>query len=226
MLRIDSPKDKIKTYIIVMFAFFTLFLYYGHFLNSFFPGLGNYPHASFLLLPDDRYMDFFNTNHDAFIDNDPYVSGHISYPPAALIPAYIFSTGDTRGSQGDAFAYRHSHAGEKSFVLMQAIFLAIIWLSTYSLLRSVCSGKKKPLLFSAALLLLCSPLWYLLNRGNYLLVALAFAVLGLAHYEKRPVLSAIPFAVSASLKIYPVFSCSYSSVTGNGGLWLLQSSRE
>jgi hypothetical protein len=167
--------------------------YLGHYCQ-----LG-YPHNTFLLATEDRFMDFFNVN--CFSDGlNPYYTPKLSsYPPFAILVARAFAVGFEYWRLGSVAA-RGSVAGVLSFSLLASGFLVFYFRVIH---RTVGRGPW-PTGWKLALILGCNyPLLFLLDRGNYLMLAFVF-LFGFVHfYRSRPGLANVCLAVAIALKIHP-----------------------
>lgn len=166
---------------------------------------GVYPDGSFLFLPGDRFMDFYNVNQ-MVSERLPYVGYYSTYPPLILAIAYIFSL------LGDYTVYTVKEiaampVGKLSYMLCFGIGTLILVVCIYKLIRKY-AGKRCPVWLAVIASLLCTftaPYIFMLDRGNYLIFALIFYTLFIYYYEDHEELSAVFLGLSAAVKIYPVY---------------------
>jgi hypothetical protein len=157
-----------------------------------------YPHDSFLYAPQDRFMDFFNVNAVS-ADRDPYPKG-TPYPPVALLVAHAFSRGFDYPAHGP-FAARESAAGAASLVTLTVAFAAVLFAVVYPAVRT---GHRRRDVAATLILGASYPVLFLVDRGNYAMLAFAF-LYGFAHFARsnRP-LANLCLALAISMKLYPV----------------------
>lgn len=167
-------------------------------------GMG-YPYGSFLFFPGDRFMDFFNVNQMVSW-NDPYKGFNSSYPPLVLWIAKLFSfVSDYRSY--DPHTIAASHSGQASYLVFVASFTTLIAVFIYSSLKKCQNSFKTKvgMIITILLLIFTAPYIYMLDRGNYLLVALAFFLGFVCFYEDHEWLAVLFLALAACVKIYPLF---------------------
>jgi hypothetical protein len=157
----------------------------------------DFPYGTFLFSSVDRFMDFFNVNYLSY-DLDPYPSG-TPYPPVALLVAHVFSWGYdyTNGS----LAARDSDAGTLSFLVLSLLFASVLVLSMY---RAVRTGHRRRDLVSALVLVTCYPVLFLVDRGNYIMLAIVFVCGFVLFFRNHRLLSILCLSLAISMKIYPV----------------------
>ncbi|MDE6597501.1 MAG: DUF2029 domain-containing protein [Clostridia bacterium] len=151
----------------------------------------------------DWFMDFFNVN--GFVKNmDPYIAEKSSYPPLVLLIAKLFSL--CADYSVSSRAARVSVGG----IISLLFFLVIFFVVSLILLRKIC--KKHGVSIWATLAVFAgffvsAPIFFSVNRSNYLLFALMFSAIFLVYYkdERRWVreLSYVALAVAAGIKLYP-----------------------
>jgi len=187
---------------IILLGYLAFFIFYLIVRKG--KGMG-YPYGSFLFFPGDRYMDFFNVNQMMTYDN-PYFGYNSSYPPLILWIAKLFSfVSDYQNYDPHTIAV--SHSGMASYVLFVVSFSLMIAIMMYYTFKkhSDCFRTKLGMLLVISVLILTAPYIYMLDRGNYLLVALAFFMGFVCFYEENEILAAVFLALAASVKIYPLF---------------------
>ena len=187
---------------IILLGYLAFFIFYLIVRKG--KGMG-YPYGSFLFFPADRFMDFFNVNQMMCTDN-PYFAFNSSYPPLILWIAKLFSIlSDYQGYDPHTIAV--SHSGMASYLVFVVSFTLMIAIMLYHILKkgADCFRTKLGMLLVIPVLILTAPYIYMLDRGNYLLVALAFFMGFVCFYEENEILAAVFLALAASVKIYPLF---------------------
>lgn len=151
---------------------------------------------------NDTFMDFFNS---ITYERHPY-ENDVIYPPLvnliyyivhALVPQSIFSEG--------ALAIRDSQIGR----IIIGLYISITTvLFCYSVLKTK-KGKLEEKIFFLFTLILSMPFLYQLERANIIILSLIFLMLFIEGYQSDNMLhkhmALFSLAVSASIKIYPVF---------------------
>jgi hypothetical protein len=157
-----------------------------------------FPYTTFLVGASDCCMDFFNVNCYSY-NLDPY-STRVPYPPFAILLARAFSCGFDYAAHGP-IAAQASLAGRLSCLALLGAFGGFFCTVVY---RGIRTGNRARDLQLALVLCLSYPVLFLLDRGNYLMVAFA-GVFGFIHwYEHKPWLANFCLAVAISVKIYPL----------------------
>ena len=157
--------------------------------------------AFFTLLhpnPEDTFMDFFNSVHEAANSADPYTQRGVIYPPLTYLfyrmCAMVLPGGQT------ALQWRNSQQG-------LLLILAITVLTMVALYRTLRSEDKRFNRTVLWVLLGTVPFWYALERGNLILQSLVFVAYFIRHYRSeskvKRELALISLAISAAIKIYP-----------------------
>lgn len=155
---------------------------------------------------NDTFMDFFNVNYFVAEGRNPYGGESVSsYPPLILIIAKIFACmGDY--SVGSV-STRSQVGGIVSLVLYFLVCFGICAFSFYLIAKRL-GFKKYQIFLSGCVLFFSAPLLFLIERGNYLLLALAFVLLFFALYESKSrvvrELSYLSLAVAFGIKLYPI----------------------
>ncbi len=200
---------------------FCLYSYFGHK----YWGL-SYPRDSFLFMWGDRFMDFFNVNKMAS-GLDPYITGGSSYPPLAMIIAYIVGL-FIPGTSGMTAAEVRNQGPFGKYVLVGMYALCILLISVFawrriwkqarkareeSGIRESLAKPKRILHIAARILLLgavslgiglTAPMIYAIDRGNYLIICTLFIALFCIFYGKNDYAASVFLALAACLKIFPV----------------------
>ena len=187
--------EKFGSYLCVLLLGYMLFSF---FINRF-PEIA-YPDGDFLCKSDDMFMDFFNTNCSALTLN-VYRNGNNQYPPFIILIAHILSRFAPYKivSQYDL---RWIPAGMISFI---AVFVVSITSLFTVLIRFLVKRKIPPrgILIFVISMLFSAPFLFLVDRGNYLIIALAFFVIFCLSFHTNPKISAVFIGLSAAIKIYP-----------------------
>lgn len=190
---------------------FLLFIVCGYLLYGAFSFVGQkflgyeYPDGSFLFWPLDRFMDFFNVNM-MVSEGRPYVDYYSSYPPFILGIAWIFSLMADYG-QYTAKEISKMPAGLISYAVFVLIFTVIIGILLYRFLskqRNLFS-KKWMVVPVIVCLIFTAPYVFMLDRGNYLLVAITCYLAFVYYYDKNETVAAVLLGLATAIKIYPIF---------------------
>lgn len=207
---------------IVIAGLFVYFLY--HYLGTRYYGL-QFPRNNFLFLRQDQFMDFFNVNSMAS-GLDPYIQDS-SYPPLAMIIAYIFSRIIPGTETVAALVQRDSsEIGRICLFSIYAVCFLVLFIAIWKriLIQFKIDEKSAPLtktvsvfyrivsvLSKVALLLVVAmsiivsaPMIFAFDRGNYLILCVLFLTLFCLYYEKNDYVAATFLAIAACLKIFPV----------------------
>ena len=202
-------KHQNKLWIYSLFVIFGLIIFFVYrYVGSRLWGL-TFPWNSFLFLPEDRFMDFFNINH-MVADFDPYADNS-SYPPLALVFAYLFTKLIPGSASKTAMEVRDDGmTGKVWLFILYAVCLILIMIAVCrrvfkSLPRESSLSSKIMLLGTISLSILCSaPVIYALDRGNYLILCVLFLTLFCLYYDKNDYVAVLCLAVAASLKLFPI----------------------
>jgi hypothetical protein len=157
-----------------------------------------FAYGTFLFSSIDRFMDFFNVNCLSY-DRDPYPSG-TPYPPVALLVASVFSWGYDYAANG-SLAARDSWPGTLNYLILTLVFASVLFLSLF---RSIRTGHMRRDLLSAFTLGTCYPVLFLVDRGNYIMLAIVFVCGFVMFFRNHRLLSILCLALAISMKIYPV----------------------
>ncbi len=149
-----------------------------------------YPHNTFLFTGADRFMDFFNTRHALKAGFAPYSNPDYLMPhfPFAMFLEYMFT-----------FLPR-----DLSFTLFMAGFTAYyLWGARYLLSGDLQGTDLKFRL--PAMLLLCYPLLFLLDRANFETFVYIFLSLFIyLYYQARSrTLASLSLAAAIAMKLFP-----------------------
>lgn len=154
----------------------------------------------------DSFMDFFYVNDFVVGGKNPYTDvGASSYPPLVLVIAKFFAwMGDY--SSG-SIAARSQVSGTISLILF---FLVCIGISAVSfcMIAKRLGFKRHQIALLGVVLFFSAPFLFLLERGNYLFLALAFVLLFFVLYDSKSrvvrELSYLSLAVAFGIKLYPI----------------------
>lgn len=200
-------QNKIWIYSLVVIFGLIAFLSYRY-IGSRLWGL-EYPWNSFLFLPNDRFMDFFNINQ-MVADFDPYTDNS-SYPPLALVAAYFFAWIIPGSASKTAMEVRDEGLTGKMWLLaMYSVCLIIIMIAVCRRIFTTIPKEVRlipKLIFLGTIslsIILSAPVIYAFDRGNYLIVCVLFLTLFCLYYDKNDYAAAVFLAVAASLKVFPV----------------------
>lgn len=190
----------ILLFIILGYILYGAFSFYGQKVLGYI-----YPDGSFLFWPADQYMDFFNVNA-MVAEGRPYVDFYSSYPPFILGIAWLFSLMADYGTYTTHELVTMT-AGKVSYVLFVGIFTLLIGVLLYCFL----SKEKKLfpnrflLVLTIPVLIFTAPYIFMLDRGNYLLIAIVCYLAFVYFYEKNETLAAVFLGLATAIKIYPIF---------------------
>ena len=172
---------------------------------------GNSLGAALFSDTSDTFMDHYNSVVYNGVD-DPYEI-LVVYPPLAsllyklcnmIIPSDDYQT---MVSDPSILAQERAIKVGQSFVfqfILYAVFSIIIFVSAVSMLKKGSSAEK---LFFILVTVLSSPFLYMADRGNNVLLPVAFSIFFLVFFDHKSKvmreLSLISLAVAIGLKIYP-----------------------
>lgn len=165
----------------------------------------SYPDGSFLFFPADRLMDFFHVNEMVF-EGRPYVDHFSSYPPFVLAIAWLFSRmADYETYTG--MEIREMAAGKISYGLFVGIFTILIGILLYKIFQEHKDLFPNPLVRIIIIigLIFTAPYIFMLDRGNYLIIAILCYLAFVYYYEKNETLAAVFLGLCVAIKIYPIF---------------------
>ena len=163
--------DKVRLVVTIIGIGMFLSLLYYFILNNYW-GV-EYPHNTFLFLSEDNFMDFYNVNY--FVDDfSPYSSNkNISYPPFALLIAYPFSLFFQYTKYGSPVA-RENFFAVSSYLILFFFFSWFLLKEIYQTIKS--DDKWKDSIYTF-ILFFTYPVFFLFDRGNYLMLTFVFLYL-------------------------------------------------
>lgn len=184
-----------------------------------------FPWNSFLFFEQDRFMDFYKVN-ELVSSFNPYSNGS-SYPPLALLCAYLFARIIPRTGTESAFALRDcSVIGRICLYSLYAVCLLLIFISVWKHMRPLLKkenaielpfpSKTGMKLFFSAIskmaiyvavalsITLSAPMIFAFDRGNYLILCVLFLVLFCLNFGRNDYAAALFLAFAACLKIFPL----------------------
>lgn len=153
----------------------------------------------------DIFMDFFNINYYVADGQNPYLENESSYPPLILLIARFFAlfADYSMGRQ----AARSSFTGTLSCIIFVVLTYSAITFCVYRLSKKVGFARKTSILL-CVIFLLSAPSLYLLERTNYMLVALLFSLLYFLLYDSDSKIlrecSILCLAAAFAIKFYPI----------------------
>lgn len=191
--------NKLSLVVVIIAAGMFLFLLYSFILTNYW-GLG-YPYNAFLCSPEDNFMDFYNVNY--FVnDFSPYSSNkHVSYPPFALLLAYPFSLFFQYTKYGSPAA-RDNFLAISSYVILFLSFSCFLLKIIYQSIKG--NGKWKDIIYTI-ILFLTYPVFFLFDRGNYVMLTFIFLYLFVFYYYVHPSWSLCFLSAAIAMKVYPIF---------------------
>lgn len=158
----------------------------------------------------DLFMDFFNSIRDASLGEGAYTVRHVIYPPMAnlifLLLSYLTPDAYNETEFIDRLTWDNHTSAIVLITVWVAVVAALVGLLAYRGMSGMKGSRKEKWMF-AAIAVLNVPLFYMLERGNILVLSLitllVFAVT--YHSDSKVVreLGLIALAFSASLKLYP-----------------------
>lgn len=149
-------------------------------------------------------MDYFNMLANLSHDDPWYANAN--YPAMCFLilrPFFRMLPASLRANEVDGFALREEMIAQLGYFLFILASLFVVW----ELLQHFIKGARREKILFAASLLFSGPMFFLLERGNLLLLSLA-ALLGYLALYNSPKKSMryvgyVCLAFSASIKIYP-----------------------
>jgi hypothetical protein len=156
-----------------------------------------FPHNTFLVGRDNLFMDFFNVNRDTY-DLNPYPT-KIPYPPFALLVARGFASGFDY-SINSPFGARRAAVGRLSYAVLAGGFCLVF----FAAVRRVRVGDRAGDLRLLLALGLSYPFLFVIDRGNYAMLAFAFLLGFIRFYERNRRLANLLLALAISTKVYPL----------------------
>ena len=151
----------------------------------------------------DYFMDFFNSAY--YSKDSPYTFWHVIYPP--LITIFYGIIGRYLGSMySGSVEYRDSPEGLIIYAIITTIVLLVIEVTTIYLLKNKSTLIK---IATAICILLSYPVLFAIDRGNSIIISIAFVLIFLCLYNSENKLlrcaSYISLGCAAGIKIYPAF---------------------
>ena len=168
--------------------------------------LVNNPHGPqrniFFIGMEDFFADFFNVLR-GIADRDPYFNElKGSYFPLAFLLLYPFSQLDNFSTMTRAEAW-NSKTGLMSAFLFTAFSFFLLFFSLNQLRKKY---DISPSVFVG--LVLSYTFFYIIERGNLIILSAAFIVLFICYYDSEckheRLLAVISLALASTLKVYPV----------------------
>ena len=219
-----KSQNRLWIYSVIIIAGLAIFCLYSYFGHKYW-GL-SYPRDSFLFMWGDRFMDFFNVNKMSS-GLDPYITGGSSYPPLAIVIAYLVGL-FIPGTPVLAAAEIRNQGPFGKYVLVGMYVVCILLISVFAWRRIWKQARKaeekapvrvslsKPrrvlrmvprILLLAAVTLgiaLTAPMIFAIDRGNYLIICTLFIALFCIFYGKNDYAASVFLALAACLKIFPI----------------------
>lgn len=190
--------NKVKLIATIIGGGMFLFLLYSFVVNNYFEL--NYPYNTFLCSEIDSFMDFYNVN-EFVCKFDPYAPGRdVSYPPFALILAYPFSLFFKYSRYGPLPA-RESLLAVSSYLIL---FISFSWFLLKSIYHTVKGDDRLNDFIYTAILFFTYPVFYMFDRGNYIMITFVFLYLFVYYYTVSPNKSLYFLSAAIAMKIYPI----------------------
>lgn len=150
----------------------------------------------------DYFMDFFNSMCDS-CDDGLYTVRYVIYPPFIEIFFRTITTFVPGGTEMSGAELRNNQTAEIIFVLVFAISLVILGIVVF---KSKKGSSVEKLIFTV-LIFFSLPVISIIDRGNIIVVAVAFAAIFVRYRNSKNAvlreLSYICLALSAAIKLYP-----------------------
>lgn len=150
----------------------------------------------------DYFMDFFNSMSDA-CDDGLYTVHYVIYPPFIEIFFRTVASIVPGGTEMSGAELRSSQAAEIIFVLVFSISIVILGIVVF---KSKKGSSVEKLIFTV-LMFFSLPVISIIDRGNIIVVAVAFAAVFVRYRNSKNAvlreLSYISLALSAAIKLYP-----------------------
>lgn len=160
--------------------------------------------AYFIFDHHDTGMDYFNMLAN-LSHVDPWCANS-NYPAMCFLILRLFFRMiplDVYADGVDGFALRENMIAQLGYILLTLFCLFVMW----ELLQHLAKGTKGEKILFAASLIFSGPMFFLLERGNLLLLSLASLLGYFALYDSpkrsRRYIGYVCLAFSASIKIYP-----------------------
>lgn len=155
---------------------------------------------------EDTWMDMYHSIQIAIAEN-PYDIGSI-YPPMSTLYyrllSHAFHTHDEGTWDGTSWSMRETQMGRMLVLGQTVLFCLLLAMAISTILHKWPRLKRYAIVLLA---LFSSPMLYLMERGNILLLALCLMGLFLAGYKSphKPVreLALVCLALAFSIKLYP-----------------------
>ncbi|EKE02629.1 MAG: hypothetical protein ACD_20C00350G0007 [uncultured bacterium] len=185
-----NRENKISVISLIIVIGFVLSIFY-HYILGVYLNLG-YPFNTFLFIPQDRFMDFFNAC-TASRDLNPYLQTDIlvNYFPFAFVIIYLFTIMPLN----------------ISFTLFVSFFILYFFYYNYINLKSAYSNINKIVLIRNTFIFsfMTYPFLITIDRGNFEILLFILMSLSVYFYLKKDFLKSILFlAVPAAMKLYPI----------------------
>jgi hypothetical protein len=178
---------------------------FGAYLNA------GYPLNTFLFIPTDRFMDFFNPLKGS-MDRDPYNPIKIrfvgGYLPLGYFIAYLFSLIRIPSSFSISIPILNSLFGANSrwalsFFIYNYLFICILGWYTYRNLYANQKPTAQNGIYWFILVFMTYPVLFALDRSNFDMMMLALTIIFICLYnQKKYLLAALFLSISISIKMY------------------------
>lgn len=146
-------------------------------------------------------MDYFNML--ANLDGDDPWFANANYPAICFLFWRVMLHFVPAAELGDGFYLRMNMVAQLGYILFILLCIVMIWETVRYMAKGTNSEK---ILFCCAILF-SGPMFFLLERGNILIAAIAFSLLFLALYDSDKLSSRIVayvcLAIAAAIKLYP-----------------------
>lgn len=157
--------------------------------------------AYFVTDHGDTAMDYFNMLSN-LNNSDPWYA-NANYPAICFLFWKIMHRFLPVADFQDGFYLRGNMIAQLGYILFVLVCIVIIW----EAIKWCAKGTQGEKILFACALLFSGPMFFLLERGNILLVVLAFSMIFLALYDSPKlftrIIAYLCLAIAAAIKIYP-----------------------
>ncbi|MBO5883718.1 MAG: DUF2029 domain-containing protein [Clostridia bacterium] len=159
---------------------------------------------------EDRFMDFFNSIRDASQGSAVYTEREVIYPPMANLIFLIMSrfTPVMYNNTGKFFGNHLKWGDHASATIIAFFFFTLCTLILFYTIFKLTKGTENQRFAFALVAVFSTPLLYMIERGNIIILCLISLVIYAGTYNSQSrfhrELGLIALAFSFSLKLYPV----------------------
>lgn len=185
-----DKESKINVISLIIIVGFVLSVFYHYILGTYLNL--NYPFNTFLFIPGDKFMDFFNV-YNLSKDLNPYCQTfmYVNYFPFAYFVIYLFTL----------------ISAKISFLFMIIAFILFFVYFNYKNLKFQCPSFNKITLIKYVFIFsfMTYPFLLAIDRANFELVLFIFLALFTYFYVKKDFSKSIIFlSFAIAMKLYPI----------------------